>query len=147
MMRTLSCYRYRIANRLHLLRRALAYATGQLSADDAQDIILDCRDAAGWYPLMILTCQNVMDDAIDEYGDPARALENYLPAACAQVARKWECYGDEYANACSWALDTAKEYAAQDGLHLVSETKIFFNSVTSAPDGTAYSEPLEEVTS
>jgi hypothetical protein len=117
MMRTLSCYRYRIANRLHRLRRALAYATGRLSPDDAQDIILDCRDTAGWYLLMVITPDDVLARGIDLKGEGAHDLKPYLAAACGYVSRKWEA-GDDYYAALDWALDQACDYANQDGIEI-----------------------------
>jgi hypothetical protein len=138
-MRTLSCYRYRMANQLHRLRRALAYATGQLSSDDAQDIILDCREDAGWYLLMVITPEDVLGLAISRYGDTARALKPYLAAACGYVSRKWDA-GDDYYAALDFALDQACDYASQDGIEIGE------GGPEDEHAGTDPSQALEEVT-
>ncbi len=117
MIRSLLILRFTIRSRYERLRRALAYARGRLSSDDAQQVILDCRDAAGWYPLMTLTPGDVLDIAISRHGDPALSLKHYLPAACEYAARKWE-NGDAYYYALDFALDTAVEFAAQDGIQI-----------------------------
>jgi hypothetical protein len=113
--------RWRVQDRWRRLRRAFAYATGRLSADDAQDIILDCRDAAGWYCLMTMSPGDVLDHAIAIHGDPALKLKPYLHPACEYVSRKWDA-GDDYYSALEFALDTACDYAAQDGIAF-SETE------------------------
>ncbi len=130
--RRLFALRWRIRHRLQRAKRAFAYAAGTLSAGQAQDIIADCEFVAGCFSLMLLTSQDIMDMAIAEYGDRAHALKDYLPGACAHVAGKWECYGDETWHARGWALRTAKESAAQDGLHLVSETEDYFHGTTNS---------------
>ena len=109
--------RWQMHDRWQRLLRAIAYASGRLSEDAAQTIILDCRDTAGWYPLLTLSPEDVLETAIGRYGDPALALKPYLPAACEYVARKWDA-GDDCWNAHDWALDIALEFAAQDGIEL-----------------------------
>ncbi len=117
MIPSLISLRWQLQDRGQRLRRAFAYATGRLSEDAAQEIILDCRDTAGWYPLLTIAPADVLDTAIGRYGDPALALKPYLPAACEYVARKWDA-GDDCWNAHDWALDTAREFAAHDGIDL-----------------------------
>jgi hypothetical protein len=111
--------RWHIGQRCKKMRRAFFYATDRLSPDDAQWIILDCRTSADSYPLMVLTPDDVLDMAIALYGAPARALEPYLAAACAHVARKWDSPGDEYYYARDWALSIARSAASEDGINLV----------------------------
>jgi hypothetical protein len=110
--------RWRIRHRLQHIKLAFGYAAGTLSADQAQDIIADCEDVCGRFSLMTLSTRDVMDMAIGEYGDAALDLARYLPAACARVAGKWESYGDEYWHAKDWALQIARDSAAQDGIKL-----------------------------
>lgn len=118
MKRPFSAWRWRMLQRWQRLRRAVAYATGRLSQDDAQSIILDCRLPAGWYPLMTLSPDDVQDMAIGLYGDAALPLRPYLHGACECVARKWDQPGDEHWHAREWALDLALQGAAQDGIVL-----------------------------
>ena len=115
MIARLSNFAFSMRYRYRHLRRAFAYATNRLSPDDAQQVILDCGDAAGWYPLMTLAPCDVLDMAISRHGDPALSLKPYLPSACEYAARKWES-GDDYYHALDFALDTALEFAAQDGI-------------------------------
>jgi len=130
MIARLSSFAFKARYRYHHFRRAFAYATNRLSCDNAQHVILDCRDAAGWYPVMTLTPSDVLDMAISRHGDPAHSLKPYLPSACEYAARKWES-GDDYYNALGFALDTALEFAAQDGIDL-DKTK---DDPTPTPEG------------
>jgi hypothetical protein len=60
---------------LSLSRKARAgggawrYAAGTLSADDAQRIILNCRGPAGWHPLLVLTVEDTLEQAREEFAD------------------------------------------------------------------------------
>ena len=71
-------FAYRLQNASRRWLRAFAYATGRLTADDAQIITIDCRYAAGWYSLMTITPANVLDLAITRYGDAAHLLKPYV---------------------------------------------------------------------
>ncbi|MGO9474912.1 MAG: hypothetical protein ACLPWS_16150 [Rhodomicrobium sp.] len=115
MIRSLISLHWQMRERWQRLLRAIAYATGCLSEDAAQDIILDCRASAGWYALMTITPGDVLEFAVVRHGDRARALEPYLTAACEYVSRKWDA-GDDCYSALGFALDTACDYAAQDGI-------------------------------
>jgi hypothetical protein len=118
MNRSLFTLRWQILHRWRRIRRAVAYAGGRLSEDDAQSIILDCRLPAGWYPLMTLSPDDVREMATGLYGDAVHALDPYLDGACECVARKWDHTGDEHWHAREWALDLALQGAAQDGIVL-----------------------------
>ncbi len=100
------------------LKRALCYATGRLSFEDANDIMRDCERSALSYPLMVLTPQSVLDMAIERYGEQAAALEPYLADACAYVAQRWDPPAEEYWHPRDWALSTAIDHAAKDGITL-----------------------------
>ncbi len=123
MIRRLFALRWRIRHRLQRAKRAFAYAAGTLSAGQAQNIVADCEFVAGRFSLMILASQDVLVMAIAEYGARAHALKDCLPGACAHVAGKGECYGDEDWQARDWALRTAKESAAQDGITLTNQAE------------------------
>ena len=131
MNRSLSAWRWRMLQRWQRLRRAVAYATGHLSEDDAQSIILDCRLSAGWYPLMTLSPDDVGEMATGLYGDAAHSLDPYLDGACECVARKWDQTGDEHWHAREWALDLALQGAAQDGIVL----SLLDDTPTLSPEG------------
>ena len=120
MRRPLSTWPWLIREHSQRLRRAFAYATGRLTADDAQIIMIDCRYAAGWYSLMTITPANVLNLAITRYGDPAHLLKPYVAAACDYTERKWEV-GDHTYCALDFALDAALEWAAQDGIDIASD--------------------------
>ena len=54
----LGLWRHRARTRRERLSRAWRYFAGCLTADDAQRVMLDCRDPAGWHPLLILTVED-----------------------------------------------------------------------------------------
>ena len=117
MIHAFSGFRYRLHLRFRRWRHALAYATGCLSRDDAQTILIECRDYAGWYPLNTLCVEDLLGHAVSLHGDSARLLKPYLDAACERTARKWDC-GDELNTALHCALDCVLEYAWADGVKL-----------------------------
>ena len=120
MIRRLSDFGFQLRYRYEHLRRAFAYATGRLSCDDAQTIILDCRD----YSWLV----SADDDRTRRCPRPPRLaftaiqrlprLSPISPAACEYVARKWDAGDDCWISRHDWALDTAREFAAQDGIDL-----------------------------
>ena len=106
------------ASRLAHWRRAWHYATDSLSADDAQRVMLDCRYPAGWHPLLVLTVDDTLEQALEQLADHPD-LPRLLADGCARVADKWESYNDELWEARRWAIGLAKEYAAQEGIVLI----------------------------
>jgi len=112
-----SIYRYRLRYKWQRLRRALLYARGRLSQDDAQDLLLDCCTPAGWHPLLILSVEDTLEEALEEYEDHP-ALRSIISQACMHVAQKWEDNSDTLYHAKKWALEFAEQYAKQDGIPL-----------------------------
>lgn len=110
--------RYRLRSQFARIRRAWAYAFGGLSRDSAQTLMLDCRDAAGWHPLLILTVDDTLKQARETYADHPD-LPGLIAAACSRVAAKWEDYSDALHMAQEWAIEVAEGYARQDGVALV----------------------------
>lgn len=113
-----SYYRYRYGIRLAQWPRAWRYAAGRLSADDAQRIMLDCRDPAGWHPLLVLTIEDTLEQAREDLVDHPD-LPRLIADGCARVGDKWGSYGDELGEARRWAIDLAKAYAADEGITLI----------------------------
>ena len=109
------CYRFR--TRLAQWRRAWRYATNRLSADEAQRIMLDCRDPAGWHPLLVLTVEDTLEQAREDLVDHPE-LPRLIADGCARVGDKWESYNDELWEARRWAIDLAKGYADDEGITL-----------------------------
>src|SRR5260370_8698946 len=85
----LSAWRYRMEMRCGRIVRAWRYCIGRLTADDAQTSMLDCRHSAGWYPLLVLT----VDDALEQ---PHEALLDHphlprlIPHAGPPLADNWQ---------------------------------------------------------
>ncbi len=117
MIHAFSGFRYRLHLRFRRWRHALAYATGCLSRDDAQTILIECQHYAGWYPLNTLCVEDLLSHAASLHGDNAQLLTPYLHDACERVSRKWDS-GDDLNIAFDLALETAAGYAAHDGVRL-----------------------------
>lgn len=110
--------RYRFRSRFAQLRRARRHAIDCLSADDAQRMMLDCRDPAGWHPLLVLTVEDTLEQArkdLAEHPDLPRLIAD----GCPRVADRWESYNDELWGARRWANGLARDYAAADGIVLI----------------------------
>ncbi|MGB6176117.1 MAG: hypothetical protein WBF43_07240 [Methylocella sp.] len=114
----LDLWRYRAKARLERLSRAWRYSTGRLTADDAQRVMLDCRDPAGWHPLLVLTVEDTLEQARETFADHPE-LPQLVADGCARVGDKWESYSDEFYEARRWAIDLAEEYAAAENIALV----------------------------
>ena len=110
---------YRFHTRLAQWRRAWRYAIDRLSVDDAQRMMLACRDPAGWYPLLVLTVEDTLEQAREDFSDHPD-LPRLIADGCARVADKWESYNDELWEARRWAIGLAKDYAADEGIAVVA---------------------------
>jgi len=110
---------FRTVRRVVQWRRGWCYATGRLSADDAQRVMLDCRDPAGWHPLLVLTVEDTLEQAREDIADHPE-LPRLIADGCARVGDKWESYNDELWEARRWAIELAKQYAAAEGISLVA---------------------------
>ena len=98
----------------------MAYALGhQLTEADRHALRVKMNEALGYYPLMTLATEDVLQNALDVYGEEEAAkLKPYLDAACDHVARKWSGDGDSFGVAVDWALENALAYAEDDGVTL-----------------------------
>ncbi len=81
--------------------------------------MLDCRDPAGWHPLLVLTVEDTLEQAREDIVDHP-ALPRLIADGCAHVGDKWESYNNELWEARRWAIDLAKQYAANKGISLVA---------------------------
>ena len=111
-------WRLRTKGRFARYLRAWHYATQSISSDDAQHIMVECRDAAGWYPLLVLSVEETLEQARECFMDHPD-LPRIIADGCARVGDKWESYGDELYEARRWAIHAAEEYAADEGITLV----------------------------
>jgi hypothetical protein len=108
---------FRVRYRVARLSRAWAYFRGNLSADEAQRVMLDCEYSAGWHPLLVLTVEDTLAEAREVFADHPD-LPRLINDGCARVANKWESYNDELYEARRWAIDLAADYAAAEGVAL-----------------------------
>lgn len=79
--------RYRARARIERLSRAWRYFTGGLTTDDAQRVMLDCRDPAGWHPLLVLTVEDTLEQARETFAYHPE-LARLIADGCARVGDK-----------------------------------------------------------
>lgn len=115
--RRIDRYRYRMRASLARLARAWRYFTGRLPSDDAQRIILDCRQPAGWWLLLVLAVEDTLELARETFADHPE-LPRLIADGCARVDAKWESNGSDLYEARRWAIDLAEGYAADEGITL-----------------------------
>ena len=118
--RALFVWRFRHQERWARLMRGLAYAFGRpLAEDDLHALRVEMNERLGYYPIMTLATEDVLEEARSHYGDEeANRLKPYLDAACDHVARKWSNGPDSFGLAVDWALEKALAYAEADGVRL-----------------------------
>jgi hypothetical protein len=112
-------HRYCAGCRLAQWQWAWRYAVDRVPADDAQRMMLDCRDPAGWHPLLVLIVEDTFEQAREDLADHPD-LPRLIADGCARVADKWESYNDELWEARRWAIGLAKDYAADEGIALIA---------------------------
>ena len=81
-------------------------------------MMLDCRFPAGWHPLLVLTVDDTIEQAREDVADHPD-LPRLIADGCARVGTKWESYNDELWEARRWAINLAREYAADEGIALI----------------------------
>lgn len=109
---------WKLRQRAKRMRRALRYLTGRLTADEAQTIIVECQDVAGWYALELLCVDDVLNQARERWGeDPV--LAELVADACSRVNAKWTGTGESVGAAEDWAFQLVQSYAAERGIDLV----------------------------
>ena len=118
--RALFVWRFRHQERLSRFALGMAYALGhRLTEADRHALRVEMNEALGYYPLMTLATEDVLQNALDVYGEEeAQKLKPYLDAACDRVARKWSGDGESFGVAVDWALENALAYAEDDGVTL-----------------------------
>jgi hypothetical protein len=112
-------WRFRLRYRTERWQRAWSYARDQLSASDAQQVLIDTEYAAGWFPLLTLTVEDTLEQALDVYEDHP-ALRDFIAEGCARVGKKWEDHSDTLYYARGWAIDCALEYARNENIEFVA---------------------------
>jgi hypothetical protein len=116
--RSYRTWRYRLRYRGQRWKRAWSYARDHLSTDDAQQVLIDCEYAAGWFPLLTLTVEDTLEQALEVYEDHP-TLRDFIAEGCARVGKKWEDHSDTLYYARGWAIDCALEYAGNEGIEFV----------------------------
>lgn len=114
-----SLFRWRLRCRARIGRFVLAarYAAGRLSVDDARSIVCHCEPVAGWHPLLTLTVDDTIEQALEEYAEHPE-LRRLVEEACAHVGGRWESYNDDLYEARCWAMEKVREYAEFEGIEL-----------------------------
>ena len=110
--------RFRFNHRRARYRRALDYARDRLSADDAQQVFIDCEYPAGWFTLLSLTVEDTLEQALEVYEDHPD-LRRLIADGCERVHKKWEDHSDALYYARGWAIEFAEGYAVDEGITLV----------------------------
>ena len=85
----LDFWRLRTKGRFARYLRAWHYATQSITCDDAQHMMIECRDAAGWYPLLVLSVDDTLEQARECFMDHPD-LPRIIADGCARVGDKWE---------------------------------------------------------
>jgi hypothetical protein len=110
--------RFRSQHRFARYRRAFHYAFDRLSADDAQQLFIDCEYPAGWFTLLTLTVEDTLEQALQVYQEHPD-LRRLIADGCERVHKKWEDHSDALYYARGWAIELAEGYAADEGITLV----------------------------
>lgn len=112
-----SDFKHRMQDRAKRLKHAIRYVAGTLTPDNAQDMLLELRYVAGWYPIVTLCVEDVMTRATEVYRDTPE-LREVVEGACQYVEQKYD-YSDTAQQATSDAFDRIEEEATSMGVTLV----------------------------
>jgi hypothetical protein len=104
--------------RTRRLRNATSYLLNRMDERTAREISYDCEEAAGQFPLVSITTDDVLESAENRF-EAHPQLRSICAEAASYVAGKWNSSGDELYAAVGWAVDKVQEYAANDGVELV----------------------------
>lgn len=103
---------------IKIARLGYLLANGGLDRDDANWIIHEIQETAGWFPIEELSIGSVIEQA-EQYWQPHPAIPDLAAQACRRVWNKWSSTGDVQSAAEDWAIDLIGEYAAEDGIELI----------------------------
>ena len=104
-------------------RLGLAYARGTLTEEDAAWMRYQLKEVAGEYPLETLYRDQVLEDAVERWGNNP-ALPNLVRDACDHVGRKWTSDGNLSSAAKDWAFDEIVKYAESDKIELLEQEAV-----------------------
>ena len=113
--------RYHAGNIARRCGRAIRYAMGRSTIDDAWQFHHDSQNITGFRCLEGLSEHSVLDALFDQYGNNP-ALESFVTRACSRVADKWNSSDDIASAAEDWAVDLVREYATEAGISLMKES-------------------------
>lgn len=111
-------FRWRIQDKFRRWPEALAYARNRMTSHQAGDIMYNCQDAAGSYPLDTLSVESCLEAARASCWQDHPELASLVQLACACVASKWDSSGHAADAAQDWALDLVGEFAQAPGIEL-----------------------------
>lgn len=87
--------------------------------------MLDCRDPAGWRPLLTLTVERVLEEARETFVEHP-SLPRLIADACTRVEYKWEPGDAALYEAHRWAIDLAETYALDEHIVLARWDRLPF---------------------
>ena len=99
------------------LRLAFRYLFGRLTDEQAFLIIADCRQTAGWHPLLVLERGDVLNEARETFVDNPH-LRRLTARACRQVEHNCVGRWKEHDRASAWAVRLVQDYAKEEGIIL-----------------------------
>ena len=109
--------------RLERARLAWGVLTGTLTPMQARTLTCDLEAISGSYALESFERDVVLSMARERWGDVAE-LPDMVWSACARVASKWDCNGDNGSSAEGWAMEMIEDYAQQRGVILSDSEEV-----------------------
>ena len=113
-----SMLKYHLRSRYQRVRRAVRYALGRTTPDDAWSFYLECEDITGYHGLEGISENTVLEQCIERYGDMPE-LPRLVAEACSYVSRKWHSSGDTCSAAEDWAFELIRQNAIDENVVLV----------------------------
>lgn len=110
--------RYKLKDFVLRARQGWRWMRGTLTREDARDMQWKIDHLAGWYPLVVLSVDDIKEQLEDMYESQPQ-FDELADRAASRVYSKFDDYSDMRSNAQDWAVDLVRDYAVADRVALI----------------------------
>ena len=109
--------KHRLSNHHARVSRAIRYALGRMTLEDAYNFHHEVKYMTGIYPLTEMSTDDLLEQCESLWGHHPEFAE-MARDACEHVCRKWDNSPEELDVAIDWAMSTIQRWAWERGIKL-----------------------------